>query len=554
MSLDLTLPWTANAPAWTELDKGPLNSAFPATFSSDEQTLYTFHIDRSNSPLQYNVQNNNWQQSPVKFENAALDGISAVTDPESGLIYLAGGYVEANYGAPFLKFLSIYDPIYQCIKTDRLPEPTEAFPIRRYYGNVWSKYRKSIVYWGGANQSVLDPGVVQNGVTEFSPDANAWSTMTTHGPTPEVKKFHCMAANENGTKMAIYGGQYANGTVVGELWVLDLITSTWTQGPTGQTRKQAVCTIAGEQLLIWGGMVDQRTSGSSEVIVYNFNTSTYVKQYTPPWFYKDLKPPPPPTRTKSSCAAENPTGSRGAIIGGIIGGLVMLMVIVVGVIVFRRRQRQRLHKAQFGSRHKGNSYYGGSARLFERWRGAGGGNEATGDRQEDDEDEVLEQTLKELEQEQQELDKQRRFLEQQHQQETTPRSSSSLEVRGPKAQVSDRAEIFPIPPLPPRYSSNSKLSAPQSTENLSDRRTVQAYYGHVGRHDESDGDVGVETRRQSELTQDKIEPLYGPGPEVNSAIPDLIYVPPPGLIQTTPQQGNHPHAVIDAIVGQDNSK
>jgi hypothetical protein len=177
MSLDLAIPWSATAPAWTKLAQGPLQSVFPAAFSSDEQILYTFHLDRSNSPLQYSVQNDNWQESPVKFENAAFEGISAVTDPRSGLIYLAGGYREANYNEPFLKFLDVYDPVSQSINTTNLPDPAMVFPVRRYYGNIWSKHRASIIYWGGANQSVLNPGVVQNGVTEFSPDSMTWSTM-----------------------------------------------------------------------------------------------------------------------------------------------------------------------------------------------------------------------------------------------------------------------------------------------------------------------------------------------------------------------------------------
>ncbi|KAF9117859.1 hypothetical protein BGW39_001718, partial [Mortierella sp. 14UC] len=117
MSLDLAIPWSTNAPAWTKLAPGPFQATFPAAFSSDEQTLYAFHLDRSNSPLQYNVGNNTWNESPAKFENAAFEGISAVTDPRSGLIYLAGGYKEDNYNAPFWKFLDIFDPVTQTIHT-----------------------------------------------------------------------------------------------------------------------------------------------------------------------------------------------------------------------------------------------------------------------------------------------------------------------------------------------------------------------------------------------------------------------------------------------------
>ncbi|KAG0377368.1 hypothetical protein BGX24_006257 [Mortierella sp. AD032] len=517
MVLDLNIPWSSTAPAWTQLESGPTQYNFPAAFSYDEQTLYTFHITQSNSPLQYNVQSNKWQDSPVKFQNAAIDGIGAVTDPRTGLIYLAGGYREAR-NVPFLKFMDVYDPVTQSIGKYDLPDPSESFPIRRYYRNVWSKHRSSILYWGGSNQTALDPGVILNGVTEFLPDSMAWMPMTTQGTGPKLKTDHCMAANDDGTKLAIYGGNNTDGTYDGELWVLDLISSTWAQGLAGLPRAQAACAIAGDQFLIWGGRQNPNTVASSEMIIYDFKTSAYVKQYTPPAFYKDLKPPPPLTRTKAPWDTDIPTANRksgvGAAVGGAVGGVVLLGAIA-GFIIFRKRQSRIKERAGYRDNIR-QSQHGESAGSNGRWGEVGGGDKISieDSRESVDEDEVLERTLKAFEEEQQELDRQRQFLEQQHQQETNHASCLAEEKSEQTAyRDDDRAKIFPIPPIP-RFSSPSMSTVASSGEKVGDRRTVQSIPGPFGRYytgDDDDTDVGA--RRQSELTQDMIEPLYDPNPE-----------------------------------------
>ncbi|KAG0306245.1 hypothetical protein BGZ97_000813 [Linnemannia gamsii] len=259
MYLDLLVPFTSTAPAWTQLADGPQQSNFPAAFSSDEKILYVFHIPGTNSPWQYTIADGTWQEvTATKFENADWEGIGAVTDPKTGLIYLAGGYDDINAKATALKIINIFDPVSQTIDTQSLPPAERVFPIRWYYGNVWSRNRSSVIYWGGVNRDSRVPvAPVENGVTEFVPDLMGWYTMPIQGVAPQVRAYHCMAANEDGTKIVIYGGRLRNNTIVGELWVLNLITYTWTQATTsGPPRSHAACTIAGDQFLLWGGRTD----------------------------------------------------------------------------------------------------------------------------------------------------------------------------------------------------------------------------------------------------------------------------------------------------------
>ncbi|KAG0377365.1 hypothetical protein BGX24_006254 [Mortierella sp. AD032] len=70
-------------------------------------------------------------------------------------------------------------------------------------------------------------------------------------------------------------------------------------------------------------------------MIYNFTSSKYMTHYTPPAFYKDLKPPPRLTRTTAPWATDSPTTSSsnevdrapvsiGAAVGGTAAGLAVL--------------------------------------------------------------------------------------------------------------------------------------------------------------------------------------------------------------------------------------
>lgn len=167
--------------------------------------------------------------------------------------------------------------------------------------------------------------------------------------------------DEDGTKIVIYGGCLRNNTIVGELWILNVVTYTWSQAASGPPRSHSACTIAGDQFLIWGGKTDSEVLAPSEMLIYNIAKAEYVTQYTPPAFYKDRLPPPAlrrvtapwPTKTltswgdagsatngdgKGSSATKEETTS--AIVGGVVGGLALLGAFA-GIFFLRRRLHLR---------------------------------------------------------------------------------------------------------------------------------------------------------------------------------------------------------------------
>ncbi|KAG0316502.1 hypothetical protein BGZ97_006802, partial [Linnemannia gamsii] len=483
MSLDLTVPWNTSAPAWAKLADGPTQEVFPMAFSSDQQILYAFNIPGTNSPWQYNVKNDSWQVSTASFDDAKFKGFQAVTDPRSGYIYIAGGYHHHNFYAPYMKTLDIFDPVTQTIHSVDLPAPEQAFPVRWYYGAVWSKYRNT-----------------------------------------DERGSTC---HEDGTKIYIYGGSLPDNTVVGELWMLDVVTKTWSQRQSGPVRMDAVCTVAGDQLLVWGGAPSWFTMGISEMTIYNFNTSTYVSQFQKEGEDEDS------VKTKREVPSE--LSSDQAERGG--GG-------TNGVDATERGL----------------------------WKGPKDGafeSDPQGTRQDYTDADM---TLQELVNQQQDLEQKRQLLMLMQQGLTMDAASSILEssqqFRGPAAVSGDQSDYYLPPPPPSMPTPTQPLGRPMrnspgysNSESLtgdvvSKRPTVQAMPGLVvyesdGADGYADGYVGArlldDVRRESDLTQETIEPTYGTSPTVNNAIPDLVYAASPdvGMGWTRQQKDNHPHSLVD---------
>ncbi|KAF9154785.1 hypothetical protein BG015_011967 [Linnemannia schmuckeri] len=603
MFLDLLVPFNSTAPAWTQLANCPPQRNFPAAFSSDEKILYIFHVPDTNSPWKYSVADNAWQEvTAAKFGNAGWEGIGAVTDPKSGLIFLAGGYDDINLRGTAMKIFNTFDPVSETIHTDALPPPERVFPIRWSYGNVWSKNRSSIIYWGGVNRDSQVPiSPVENGVTEFSPDLMGWYTMLIQGVAPEVRTNHCMAANDDGTKVAIYGGWVRNGTVVGELWILDVIAYTWIQGKSGPPRIYCACTIAGDQLLIWGGSSASTVMAPSEMLIYNFASSEYVKEYTPPAYYKDLSPPHALRRVTAPWPTKTPTGgadagsggvengatreeTNSAIVGGVVGGLALLGAFA-GIIFLGWKQRQR-EKQKSTETTGSNSTQNNDGEVAEsvQWKGPQGvatSNEPQATEQHFD---YVDRTLQELVEQQRQLEHRRHLLILK-QQGLTPNTTNtdidttSLDLvsveklRAPAVLPGAKSEYFPpppsttaTPPTPPLLLPSTPSFSPEtlyadlllSTAGVTSKPTVQSVPGLVvydgdfvrdNYADEYEGArSGAGARKESDLEQEMVEPMCGPSPTLNSAISDLVYVPSPnvGMDWIRQQQPNHPHVVVSS--------
>ncbi|ORZ10921.1 hypothetical protein BCR41DRAFT_387713 [Lobosporangium transversale] len=249
-----------------------------AAISTDENTLVTFRATSSASgsalSYRYHILSNSWDQSVVKVQNPTKEGVRAVQDPVSGLVYLAGGYQSDD------SQMYVYN-----IDTDTmtmLSMPSNYMVDRLFYAGVYLKSRRSIIYFGGTannNQSS------QNVISEFTPSNGGWLTLNTSGQSPPHRVDHCMAASDDSSKVVVFGGRFDNGTFARDLWILDVSSLTWTQGdPWFEPRTATTCTVAGSIFLAWGGNNGQRTVDGT-IVLYDLNSGQYISSYTPPSYY-----------------------------------------------------------------------------------------------------------------------------------------------------------------------------------------------------------------------------------------------------------------------------
>ncbi|KAF9124568.1 hypothetical protein BGW39_008106 [Mortierella sp. 14UC] len=422
-SLDLASAWSASSPAWKRLQPGPQQAIFPAVFTADYKTMIVFHIPGANNVYKYNVDSGTWAPSPMNFVNSGWQGVGAATDPASGLVYLAAGYTDNTRGS-----MDIYNPRTDTATQSALPNAATTFGSRWYYTNVWCIQRKSILYFGGYNVT-SQPGPPTNSVSEFSPSTGAWGTMATSGTPPSIRADHCMAANDDGTRVVVYGGRPTNNAPFsGEVFVLNTVTGVWTQGASGQPRLYAACAIAGDQLLIWGGVATGDAIAPSAILLYNIATNTWVTDYTPPASYVALAAS---QSASSASAGAKPTGSGtpgadglnggsgekgGSNIGGIVGGIVGGLAVVAGIVgflLFRRRRGHRQHQGHQAVKTVGDDY--GHQSLHSS--GTTAAAAAVGGQQEDE----VRKLQSQLENQQQQLEIQRQLLAfQQNQQVQQP--------------------------------------------------------------------------------------------------------------------------------------
>lgn len=326
--------------------------------------------------------------------------------------------------------------------------------------------------------------------------------------------------------------------------------------------------------MVWGGSVSPTEIASSEMLIYDMKGGKWVKEYTPPPFYKDLLPPPAlrrvtapwPTKTLTG-GAKGDGGSGGMngsiagektsslIVGGVIGGVALLGAFS-GIFFLRwrqyRRQKQGL-RAVTGASQVGQ---GGDGRRFAeraQWKDP----QCVAIR---NEPQVVEQSYSHVDRTLQELVEQQRQLEQKRQllvlkqhglttnttNTTTgsPDLVSSEQLRAPALLPGAKSEYLSSPsstssssPTPPLPMSSTPSFNPESlyadlllsTASLTPIPTVQMIPLVANDGGYADGYEGVRsgagTRKESDLNQEMVEPMYGSGPPVSAAVQDVVYMP-----------------------------
>jgi len=149
--------------------------------------------------------------------------------------------------------------------------------------------------------------------------------------------WHPCILDDDGTLVVIYGGRVEGSpTYANDLYIFDTVSLTWRAGISGPSRIYTACTIAGNQLLVWGGQDAQRNHVSTDVLIYNIDKNIWLSTYTPSASY--IKP----NQTDDKGNGRNPqdkesSSHTGAIAGGVVGGVAVIAATVLLLVFLKRR-------------------------------------------------------------------------------------------------------------------------------------------------------------------------------------------------------------------------
>ncbi|KAF9181110.1 hypothetical protein BGZ51_005663 [Haplosporangium sp. Z 767] len=334
-SLDLSTSWSVASVPWTRLKDGQSTSHLAlspidaASNGGSQGSLLA--IGGMGSPAlpaffsQFDISAGSWSNlTSVKSPYPHLEGHAAVSDPNTGLVYLIGGSGDNNA----YNLLTVYDPKSRSMVSH---QPATAANSITDATAVWSSVRNTILTFGGTRAPpAAVKGMGGDGVlSEYDPSTKEWKTMATTGDIPPARLDHCMAASEDGSKIVVFGGSDAN-EYFDTIYILDVKSAKWKQGlsaPVARTRM--ACAFHSYQFIAWGG-----SSGSSRSTmlsnipsIYSLNQNKWTQNYI-----ADEK--------------ESTTG-----VGGIVGGIfaVVLIGACIGVFIMRKRKRRREEESAFHS-------------------------------------------------------------------------------------------------------------------------------------------------------------------------------------------------------------
>ncbi|KAG0000179.1 hypothetical protein BGZ80_000556 [Entomortierella chlamydospora] len=301
-ALDLSSSWPTSSPSWRPFATGTPSTAFYGLSSGDNQTFITIKVvDTVSYTLStLNVQQNTWQTVPLNNNDTYTYGVYPVLDPTTDLIYIAG---KIN--------MNVYNMKENVWTSTGIPANTLT---QRYFGGaVYNKARHSIMYIGGYNYGAPNNFENSTYLTEYMLTPGKWSVVTTTGTLPSPRADFCMAISDDSNTIVVFGGRTRvkpTSVFTGSIYILNMTSGIWTQGPQQPPRIYTTCVIVGNQFVAWGGS-DGNSTLSGTPLVYDLTTNLWVDNYTTPAYYTNAPVPTTGSGT-SSGSGTSPTGSFGA--------------------------------------------------------------------------------------------------------------------------------------------------------------------------------------------------------------------------------------------------
>lgn len=184
-SLDLKTAWKTSSPSWSNLAVGPVIShhvmvavkpEHGAGFGGGAQGYFLTIGGNPATPglfmTAYDIQAGAWKASPTPLPGnyTGLEGHAAVSDPDTGLVYIVGGF----YGTTTENFLTVFDPKTATVVSS---QPATDANNRTDVAAVWSSKRKTVLTFGGSRAVTAVSGLDLTNLNEYDPSARIWKTM-----------------------------------------------------------------------------------------------------------------------------------------------------------------------------------------------------------------------------------------------------------------------------------------------------------------------------------------------------------------------------------------
>jgi hypothetical protein len=319
--IDLSTTWSVASPAFKSLPDGPSAWGSGSSISSDGKSWFSLV---NNAGYVYDIDGGAWSTATPNDNNIILDTpLKAVTDPDSGLIYIPNAYQDPKTGEIAMLRVDLKAKTFKSVSMmDTLRGVT-------FYSATWSAAMGRIVYYS----------TWADGVYSYSP-SKGWKKENTKGDVPPPRVDACLVSAYDGHKIVLFGGYsrlYSKS--LNDIYILDVDTMTWTKGPdagSSNQRDSAACASSKNYFIAWGGVVnyvDKDAMPDKAALVFDIQSSNWTQQYDG-------------TSARVVQRYVAPRNSVPGILGGILGTLAVLFAIM-GYIIYRKRtKRSRVRDAE----------------------------------------------------------------------------------------------------------------------------------------------------------------------------------------------------------------
>ncbi|KAF9149668.1 hypothetical protein BG015_008531 [Linnemannia schmuckeri] len=354
-SLDFKTAWKTSTPSWSNLAVGPVISHHTLVAVKPEHGAglgggtqgYLLSIGGNPATpgafwTAYDFQTGSWKAIPTPLPGnyTGLEGHTAVVDPDTGLVYVVGGF----YGNTTANFLTVFDPKTATVVSSQAATDANN---RTDVAAVWSSRRKTVLTFGGSRAVTAVSGFDLTNLNEYDPSARIWKTMATTGNIPTRRLDACAAASEDGSKIVLFGGSLDSNTFFDSIYVLDVLSGVWRQGTSASAfRTRMACGFMAGQFVAFGGSRGsnrETTMHDNVPIIYDLDLDVWSTGYDPAG----------PTGGDGGNGGNGGNGggdgggkSNTAVIAGAAGGVAAVILIgVVAFFSFKRRRQNRDKKA-----------------------------------------------------------------------------------------------------------------------------------------------------------------------------------------------------------------